>query len=361
MAGPEPRIPDRETLDLDPRSAVSIVVVVAVLATAVWLVARVPRTITGLVLAVLIALALDPIVKVVQRRLGFGRVGAVATVLGGFLVILTLFGVLVAPRAADQFANLDRQAPKVVRDLGEIPVVGGPLRENKVPQKVEKWIKELPDRLSSDTAPLEDLARSVVDGFLAFFLTVALAITLLLDAEQLRDRLRRLVPERRLPEVTRLAGIAHRVVGRYVAGSLLVALCAGSAVLAFGLILGIPLAPLAAVWVCLTNLVPQIGGLLGAVPFVLLGFSVSPTTGVVAALLFMGYQLFENHVLGPLVSGRAVRLSPPIVMATVLIGVSAAGVIGALIAVPLVGAAKALFVELRSDGRISTAADPPPL
>ncbi|MGZ8752711.1 MAG: AI-2E family transporter, partial [Acidimicrobiia bacterium] len=133
--------------------------------------------------------------------------------------------------------------------------------------------------------------------------------------------------------------------------SLLVALCAGSAVLAFGLILGIPLAPLAAVWVCLTNLVPQVGGLLGGVPFVLLGFSESPTTGVIAAGLFVLYQLFENHVLGPLISGRAVQLSPPIVMATVLIGVSAAGVVGALIAVPLVGACKALFVELRGEAQ----------
>lgn len=351
MAPPDPRIPEGNTIDLDPRSALSIAAAVAVLAVVVWLIAEVPRTLTGLVLAVLIALALDPIVQLVQRRLHFGRLSAVATVLGGFLVLLTIFAVLIAPRAADQFANLDRQAPKVVEDLGQLPIIGQPLRENQVPQKIEEWIKDLPNRLSSNTAPLEELARSVADGFLAFFLTVLLAITLLLDAQQLRDRVRRLIPASRLADADRLGEIAHRVVGRYVAGSLLVALCAGSAVLAFGLILGIPLAPLAAVWVCLTNLVPQVGGLLGGVPFVLLGFSDSPTTGLIAALLFVAYQLFENHVLGPLISGRAVQLSPPIVMATVLIGVSAAGVVGALIAVPLVGATKALFVELRGDAQ----------
>jgi predicted PurR-regulated permease PerM len=351
VTSPDPRMPERSTVDIDPRSAIAIAIVVGLLGALVWLVGEVPRTLTGLVLAVLIALALEPVVKVAQRRLHLGRMGAVVAVLGGFLVILSTFAVLVAPRAADQFSNLDRQAPKVVEDLGRIPLIGKPLRENKVPQKVERWIKDLPNRLSSDTAPLEDLARSVADGFLAFFLTVLLAITLLLDAEQLRDRVRRLIPAHRLGEAERLGGIAHRVVGRYVAGSLLVALCAGSAVLAFGLALGIPLAPLAAVWVCLTNLVPQVGGLLGAVPFVLLGFSESPTTGVIAAVLFVLYQLFENHVLGPLISGRAVRLSPPIVMATVLIGVSAAGVVGALIAVPLVGATKALFVELRGEAQ----------
>ncbi len=279
MDGPDPRMPEGNTIDLDLRSAVPIAAVVALLGGIVWLVGEVPRTLTGLVLAVLIALALEPVVKLAQRRLHVGRLGAVATVLGGFLLLLTVFAVLIAPRAADQFENLDRQAPKVVEDLGQLPIIGRPLRENQVPQKVEEWIKDLPNRLSSNTDPLEELARSVADGFLAFFLTVLLAITLLLDAEQLRDRVRRLIPASRLAEADRLGGIAHRVVGRYVAGSLLVALCAGSAVLAFGLILGIPLAPLAAVWVCLTNLVPQVGGLLGGVPFVLLGFSESPATG----------------------------------------------------------------------------------
>jgi predicted PurR-regulated permease PerM len=335
------------TIDLDPRSAVAIAVAVIGLGMLVWLVDRVPRTVTGLVLASLIALALEPIVKLVERRLGLPRRGAVATVLGGFIVLLVLFGIFVAPRAEDQFSNLDKQAPRVVRQLDDLPVVGKTMRENHVPKKIEKWIKDLPDRLAVDSKPLEDVALAIADGFLALFLTILLAITLLLDAEQLTARARALVPPARLPQTVRFAEIAHRVIGRYVAGSLFTALCAGTAVLVFGLVLGVPLAPLAAAWVCMTNLVPQIGGALGGIPFVVLGFTDSATTGVLCAALFITYQLFENHVLGPLIQARAVKLAPPLVMATVLIGVAAGGVVGALIAVPLVGAVRALYVELR--------------
>jgi hypothetical protein len=64
---------------------------------------------------------------------------------------------------------------------------------------------------------------------------------------------------------------------------------------------------------------------------------------------FLTYQQFENNVLAPLVVGRSVDLSPPATMTAALIGVSAGGVVGALVAVPLLGAAKAVYLELRPD------------
>jgi predicted PurR-regulated permease PerM len=109
----------------------------------------------------------------------------------------------------------------------------------------------------------------------------------------------------------------------------------------------VPLAPLLALWVAMFDLVPQIGGAAGGIPFVLLGFSRSATTGVICAVFFVLYLQFENHVLSPMVVGRSVKLSPPATMTAALVGVSAGGVVGALLAVPLVAAAKAAYVELR--------------
>jgi predicted PurR-regulated permease PerM len=59
------------------------------------------------------------------------------------------------------------------------------------------------------------------------------------------------------------------------------------------------------------------------------------------------YLQFENHILSPLVVGKAVSLSPPATMIAALVGVSVAGVVGGLLAVPVVGAAKAVYLELR--------------
>jgi predicted PurR-regulated permease PerM len=151
--------------------------------------------------------------------------------------------------------------------------------------------------------------------------------------------------------------LAYQTFGRYVAGSLLVAAVAGLAILAAGLVLRVPLTPLLALWVALFDLVPQIGGAAGGIPFVLLGFTRSATTGVICAVFFVLYLQFENHILSPLIVGRSVKLSPPATMTAALVGVSAGGVVGALVAVPVVAAAKAAYLELRPQNADETSTD----
>jgi predicted PurR-regulated permease PerM len=155
------------------------------------------------------------------------------------------------------------------------------------------------------------------------------------------------VPHEHRDRFDRASSVLYRTVGRYFAGSLLVALLAGLNILVVGLALGVALAPLAALWASLTNLIPQIGGFLGGSFFVLLAFAHSPTAGVICLAEFLLYQQLENHVIQPTIVGEAVDLSPPITMMAALVGASAAGVPGALVAVPLLGAAKVLALELR--------------
>src|SRR5262249_38439401 len=70
------------------------------------------------------------------------------------------------------------------------------------------------------------------------------------------------------------------------------------------------------------------------------------TVGVIVAVYFVLYLQFENHILQPLIVGEAVDLSPPATMVAALVGVSAAGVPGAPVAVPLLGGGQAIHVEL---------------
>ena len=121
----------------------------------------------------------------------------------------------------------------------------------------------------------------------------------------------------------------------------------GTYILAVGLVLGVPLILLAALWVAITNLIPQIGGFLGGAVFVTLALTESALTGVIALGLFMAYMSTENYLIQPAVVGRAVNLSPPTTMMAAIIGGTAAGVPGALVATPLVGSVKALYLAAR--------------
>src|SRR5206468_20313 len=121
--------------------------------------------------------------------------------------------------------------------------------------------------------PIEHAAGQIADGVAAALFTLLLAITLLLDGDHIVNGIRRLVPDRRKADADRLGRLVYNVIGRYIAGTLLVAALAGVVVLTGGLALGVPLAPLIAAWVAITNPIPQVGGFLGGVVFVLLGLT----------------------------------------------------------------------------------------
>ena len=139
----------------------------------------------------------------------------------------------------------------------------------------------------------------------------------------------------------------YDTLGRYFGGSLTVAMLMGLFVLTLGLILSVPLVPLAAVWAMLTSLIPQVGGFLGGSVFVLLAVTEGLTTGLIAAAGFVIYMNLENHVISPAIVGRAVDLTPPTTMIAAFVGAAVAGVPGALVATPLAGTVKSLYFVVR--------------
>ncbi|MFN2506750.1 MAG: AI-2E family transporter [Acidimicrobiales bacterium] len=345
-------------VDLDWRSVAWAMGAFVVLVGATGLFRSAPRAITVLAIGVLLALALDPLVSRLERALPGRRdnaprmekrrrTAAVATVMSGLLVATILAIALLAPPAIDQGRELSRDVDRVVAQINDLPIVGDDLRKAGTARTIQRWIEELPDRLEGEDTPLQDAALRLADGLLVASFTVLVIITLLLDGPRLMRGARRLFPPERRERADRVGRLAYDTVGKYVAGSLLVAIVAGLATLIAGLVLGVPLAPLVAVWVAIFDLVPQIGGAAGGIPFVLLGLTKGAGTGLACAAFFILYLQFENNLLSPLIVGRAVKLSPPATMTAALIGVSAGGVVGAVMAVPLVAAAKVVYLELR--------------
>ena len=112
----------------------------------------------------------------------------------------------------------------------------------------------------------------------------------------------------------------YRTLGRYFGGSITVAVLMGLYVLALGLLLGIPLAPLAALWAMLTDLIPQVGGFLGGVVPRAPRVDPGVTTALIAGVAFVLYMNLENHVIQPAIVGRSVDLTPPTTMVAAFVG-----------------------------------------
>lgn len=343
--------------DLDWHVALVAALTVIALSAAFAVMASAPRTLTFFAIAGLLTMALNPLVGAMEIRLRARRGVAVAAVLLWFVVMVVGIVIILGPPAVKQARDLQDELPEVIEDLGDLPLIGQRLEDNDVPAKVQTFIEDLPARLAGDSAPIEGAARSILGGVLAGAMTLLLMIALLLDGERLVRTARHAVPVRHRDRADRIGDLFYRIVGKYFAGSLLVATVAGIVTLIAGLVLGVPLTPLLAVNVAVFDLVPQIGGAAGGVPFVLLAFTQGPTVGVIAAVFFILYLQLENNVLQPIVIGDAVDLSPPATMVGALVGVSIAGVPGALIAIPFLGAAKAVYHELRPEPRPLRAED----
>jgi predicted PurR-regulated permease PerM len=219
-------------------------------------------------------------------------------------------------------------------------------------------VKKLPSQITDES--ITNTVETLIGGALSALMVVVVALAVLLDGERLIAMFRRLIPIRWLDRADDVGRVFYTAVGHYFGGSLAVAALMGVVVLTLCLSFGVPLAPLAAIWAMFTDLIPQVGGFLGGTLLGLLALTQGPVVFVVVVGLYLLYMNLENHVISPAIIGPAVDITPPTTMLAALIGGAAAGVPGALVATPLVGALKQLYMEFRW-GQKPFASDAPSL
>ncbi|HEX4902676.1 MAG TPA: AI-2E family transporter, partial [Acidimicrobiales bacterium] len=335
-------------IDIDLRS-IAVLVAVGLGALGLLAVLRLtPSMLTRILVGVVIALALDPVVGRVRSRLG-GTSRGIAVAIVGTGLGLALLGVLVilGPAAIEEAGSLREDLPTTIEESYDWPLVGERIERANAAERIDDFIDRLPGELEDED--ITRYAEDLLGGLLTTVIVLVTAVAVMLDGETHVQRVQRLVEGERRERLDGIGRVVYRTFGNYFAGSLFVAILNGLVVLTVALVLGIPLAPLAGLWSTLTNLIPQIGGFLGGSFLVTLALTQGPLTAVITLAIFMVYQNVENNVIQPAVVGKAVDLTPPTTMLAALLGGAVAGVPGALIATPIVGAAKVLYLRETGD------------
>ena len=138
----------------------------------------------------------------------------------------------------------------------------------------------------------------------------------------------------------------YRTVGGFVSGALVIALVAGISAAVLLTILGVPYAIALGLLVALLDLIPLAGATVATLVITTIAFITSPVTvGVIVLVYFVIYQQVENHIIYPAIYSRTVQLSPLAILIAVLIGASLAGILGALVAIPVAGAIQVVLVD----------------
>jgi predicted PurR-regulated permease PerM len=336
------------------RTILVTVAVVAATYLAAQLLYKLRTIVLLIVVAGFVALLLNPIVVLLQRRIP--RRGLAVTIVT--LVTLVVFAIV-----AYEFGN-----PLVngITDLaGKLPGyvtsaehgtgwIGHLATKYHVQSWVQKNAPKLVTYVESLSKPVLTVGKGAISLLIELFTIFVLVLLLLLEAPKMRKWLLGQMRPERAATLTRIGSEVSQSVTGYMLGNLLTSLIAGTVVFVTLLIVGVPFPLLWGLWVALVDFLPMIGGALAGIPTVLFAFfSQGLTAGVVTLVVFLAYTQIENHILNPVIMSRTVKINPLLVLLSVLIGAELGNLVGglfggfvaALLAIPLAGALQVLVRE----------------
>ncbi len=186
----------------------------------------------------------------------------------------------------------------------------------------------------------------LVPGVLSLVVAPVLGFYLLKDLERIRMRFWDVVPVEWRSSMFKLGFDVDRTLNGFIRGQLTVAIVVGFLSAFWVFLLGIPFPILIGVVVTLTDVIPYVGPIAGALPAVLLALNISPLMAFYTIIGFVAVHQLEGAVIAPQVMGESVGLHPLVVVFAILAGGELGGVVGLLIAVPTAAVLKVLLGHL---------------
>jgi predicted PurR-regulated permease PerM len=339
-------------------SVLGIVIVTAIVLEVIWIARGV---LLWVLVAVFLAMALNPAVEWLQAK-GLQRRGAaVAVTYAGALLGIVAIAALFIPTLIDQTNNFVDAVPGYVEDLtkGE-GRLGFLERDYQIVEKVREAIGGGgASKVLGLSGTAISITKSIITVVVAVLTITVLTLFMLLEGPAWVERFYSLLPEESQPRWRAVGRDIYRTVGGYVTGNLAISVIAGVTSTLVLLVLGVPYAVALGLLVAILDLIPLAGATIAAILVSTVGFLHSITAGIVLIVFFVAYQQLENHVLQPVVYGRTVQLSPLVVLISVLVGAEIAGVIGALGAIPVAGSIQVIVRDWLAARRERLVARPP--
>ncbi len=310
--------------------------------------------------AFLLALALNAPVNWLAQRLPGKQRGSrsLATSLSFIIVVVVLAGFLasIVPPLGRQTSTLVNNAPRLVRDFrSQNSPVGQFIREHHLEKQVNTVSNQLSVRIKNAGGKAFATAEKVGSSFFSLLTILVLTFMMLVEGPRWVYFLKELVPDDHHSMADRLADDMYRVVKGFVNGQVVLAALAALLILPAVLALHIsyPAALVVVIFVC--GLIPMVGHTIGAIIVTIVALFESTTAAIIILAYYILYQQLENYLLQPRIQANATNMSPLLVFASVVVGVSLGGLFGGLIAIPVAGCIRIAVLEyLRSQKIIDT-------
>lgn len=306
--------------------------------------------ISPIFIGLIVAWLCDPMVRFLQRK-------KVPRFVGCILVYLVLIGIifmflyLFLPTFVHQIGDFVATIPDILKDLKvfgnkffatfEIDGIGVKGIQEQIYSSVEKFGIGLTTNLPNI---IINITKSIISGGVNFVLGLMIGFYMLFDFDKINNTVKNSLPESWKDNYQELMTRINTSLRNYVQGVFLVMFLV-FITQSVGLTLAGLKAPLLfALFCAVTDIIPYFGPYIGAIPAVLVGFTISPTVGVFCIISIVIVQALENNFYQPLIMGHTMQLHPVIIMISLLIFQHFFGIIGMVVATPVVACLKVIFM-----------------
>jgi len=329
----------------------AIVLALAIVATLMVVLWAVPSALISVVGGFGLALVLSFPVRALSRLMprGLAILISFLAILG--LVVLAIL--ILVPLLVLQGVALVSALPDIVTNVQRYLLAGLELldRNGLLPGTTDEVVASIGENLSGSA---RDIAGNVLGGAFgvvsggfrfafSLFGMVFVAAYMLIDVRRFKTAYLLAFPTRYRRDARDLWNAFGLTLSRYLNG-LALDLAIQGAISAVALyLIGVPYALALGAFVSLTALIPYIGAWLGAIPAVIVAFTVSPTAVILTIIVFVVIQQLEGNFLMPKIQGQSLNVHPVLVFLAVIIGGGLAGLIGVLFAIPALAVLRVLF------------------
>ncbi|MDQ0190515.1 AI-2E family transporter [Alicyclobacillus cycloheptanicus] len=313
----------------------------------IWVVLK--ALVIPFLIALVITYLLEPLVNLLTAR-KVPRGIAIIVIYCAFVLLVIVAVLNAIPMVNRQFAQLGEHLPALIAQanhwLDELNQ-----RKQYLPEAVRKGLEsaltQSEQHVTEYAASVLSMVNSTVNALFIIVTVPFIAFYMLKDAKAIGRGMVRLAPLRYREEVAAVLSAVDQTFGSYVRGQLLVMLAVGVLTYAGLLVVHMPYALLLALFLAIADLIPYIGPIIGAAPALLLALAISPQMALKVLIVNVIVQQCEGNLLSPQIMGRTLKLHPLSIVAALLIGGEVGGVLGLMVAVPVLAVCKVVWQTVR--------------
>lgn len=317
-----------------------------------WAIGHIARSLLVLTVAALLAFALMPAVKKLERVMP--RVAAIIIVYLVVLSGLSLLLYLIVNTTISQITALAENVRQLIAHGGNSQLAGlmQTLQRFGISQsQLASFAQQIVNQAEGIVGGAVPLITSIFDFILDIIIVAVLSIYLLVDGSRVTQWIRKNMPLMQRERTHFVLDTFERIIGGYIRGQLILSTFIGLLVGIGMALFGVPYAVLLGVMAFVLEFIPVLGTLVSGAICVLLAL----TKGWLIALLVLAYFIFvhviEGDVVGPRIVGKAVGLHPAISLIALIAGAELFGIWGAILGSPIAGILQALLIALWQEWR----------